>query len=89
MVSEAESFDQFRSWHDEAYLYVNQGMTQESPNIGRYDMALMMYQRGMGLIDQVRESVKSNTFWIQPKHCLVGFELKLVFFSIVNFPKEG
>jgi len=55
-ISSAEEqkqrLDQFRSWHDEAYLYINQAITQEKPNIGRQDVALMMYQKGLGLIDQ-------------------------------------
>ena len=41
----------FRSWHDEAYLYINQAITQEKPNIDRKDVALMMYQKGLGLLD--------------------------------------
>ena len=41
----------FRSWHDEAYLYINQAITQEKPNIDRKDVALMMYQKGLGLVD--------------------------------------
>ena len=45
------SLDQFRAWHDEAYLYINQAITQEKPNIDRKDVALMMYQKGLGLID--------------------------------------
>ena len=44
-------FDQFRAWHDEAYLYINQAITQEKPEIGRPDLALMMYQKGLGLLD--------------------------------------
>lgn len=40
-----------RSWHDEAYLYINQAITQEKPNIDRKDVALMMYQKGLGLLD--------------------------------------
>jgi len=44
--------DQFRSWHDEAFLYINQAMTQEKPNIARHDVALLMYQRGLGTLDQ-------------------------------------
>ena len=40
-----------RSWHDEAYLCITQAITQEKPNINRPDMALMMYQRGLGLLD--------------------------------------
>lgn len=44
-------FDQFRAWHDEAYLYINQAITQEKPNIDRKDVALMMYQKGLGLLD--------------------------------------
>jgi len=52
MVPEEVSYEQFRAWHDEAYLYVNQGMTQEGPDIQRFDMALLMYQRGLGIIDQ-------------------------------------
>ena len=43
--------DQFRAWHDEAYLYINQAITQEKPEIGRPDLALMMYQKGLGLLD--------------------------------------
>lgn len=43
---------QFRSRHDEAFLYINQAMTQEKPNINRPDVALMMYQKGLGLLDQ-------------------------------------
>jgi len=43
---------QFKSWHDEAFLYINQAMTQEKPNINRPDVALMMYQKGLGLLDQ-------------------------------------
>ena len=45
------SLDQFRAWHDEAYLYINQAITQEKPSIDRKDVALMMYQKGLGLID--------------------------------------
>ena len=41
----------FRGWHDEAYLYINQAITQEKPNIDRKDVALMMYQKGLGLLD--------------------------------------
>ena len=41
----------FRAWHDEAYLYINQAITQEKPNIDRKDVALMMYQKGLGLLD--------------------------------------
>ena len=41
----------FRSWHDEAYLYINQAIIQEKPNIDRKDVALMMYQKGLGLLD--------------------------------------
>ena len=40
-----------RSWHDEAYLYINQAITQEKPSINRPDVALMMYQKGLGLLD--------------------------------------
>ena len=40
-----------RAWHDEAYLYINQAITQEKPNIDRKDVALMMYQKGLGLLD--------------------------------------
>ena len=40
-----------RSWHDEAYLYINQGITQEKPEIDRPDVALMMYQKGLGMLD--------------------------------------
>ena len=61
--------DQFKSWHDEAFLYIQQAVTQvmlfifikylfilflfvqEEPGIGRRDVALMMYQRGLGLLD--------------------------------------
>ena len=49
---ERERFAQFKSWHDEAYLYINQAITQEKPNIDRKDVALMMYQKGLGLLDQ-------------------------------------
>ena len=41
----------FRSWHDEAYLYINQAMTQEKPEINRPDVALMMYQKGLVTLD--------------------------------------
>jgi len=50
--AEGKRFEQFRSWHDEAYLYINQAITQEKPEISRSDVALMMYQRGLGLLDQ-------------------------------------
>ena len=40
-----------RSWHDEAHLYINQAITQEKPDIARQDVALMMYQKGLGLLD--------------------------------------
>ena len=45
------NFFYLRSWHDEAYLYINQAITQEKPNIDRKDVALMMYQKGLGLLD--------------------------------------
>ena len=48
---EKRQFEQFRSWHDEAYLYINQAMTQEKPEINRPDVALMMYQKGLGMLD--------------------------------------
>ena len=48
---EKRQFEQFRSWHDEAYLYINQAMTQEKPEINRADVALMMYQKGLGMLD--------------------------------------
>ena len=48
---EKRQFEQFRSWHDEAYLYINQAMTQEKPEINRPDLALMMYQKGLGMLD--------------------------------------
>ena len=48
---EKRQFEQFRSWHDEAYLYINQAMTQEKPEINRPDVALMMYQKGLGTLD--------------------------------------
>eukprot|EP00092_Neocalanus_flemingeri_P040513 GFUD01044118.1.p1 GENE.GFUD01044118.1~~GFUD01044118.1.p1 ORF type:complete len:589 (-),score=207.51 GFUD01044118.1:128-1894(-) len=50
-VEEKQRFEQFRSWHDEAHLYINQAITQEKPDIARSDVALMMYQRGLGLLD--------------------------------------
>jgi hypothetical protein len=31
-----------RCLHDEAYLYINQAVTQEGPSIHRLDVALMM-----------------------------------------------
>jgi len=46
-----KQLEQFRSWHDEAYLYINQGITQEKPEIDRPDVALMMYQKGLGMLD--------------------------------------
>ena len=49
---ERNRLSQFKSWHDEAYLYINQAITQEKPSIDRKDVALMMYQRGLGLLDQ-------------------------------------
>ena len=49
---ERRRYEQFRSWHDEAYLYINQAITQEKPTIDRKDVALMMYQKGLGLLDQ-------------------------------------
>ena len=49
---ERSRYEQLRSWHDEAYLYINQAITQEKPSIDRKDVALMMYQRGLGLLDQ-------------------------------------
>jgi len=49
--AERNQYEQFRSWHDEAYLYINQAITQEKPNIDRKDVALMMYQKGLGLLD--------------------------------------
>ena len=48
---ERTRLEQFRSWHDEAFLYINQAVTQEADNIGRLDVALLMYQRGLGLVD--------------------------------------
>ena len=48
---EKRQFEQFRSWHDEVYLYINQAMTQEKPEINRPDVALMMYQKGLGMLD--------------------------------------
>ena len=48
---EQRRLEQFRSWHDEAFLYINQAVTQEADNIGRPDVALLMYQRGLGLVD--------------------------------------
>ena len=48
---ERRRLEQFRSWHDEAFLYINQAVTQEADNIGRLDVALLMYQRGLGLVD--------------------------------------
>ena len=48
---ERNRLSQFKSWHDEAYLYINQAITQEKPNIDRKDVALMMYQKGLGLVD--------------------------------------
>ena len=48
---ERRRLEQFRSWHDEAFLYINQAVTQEADNIGRPDVALLMYQRGLGLVD--------------------------------------
>ena len=48
---EKRQLEQFRSWHDEAYLYINQAMTQEKPEINRADVALMMYQKGLGMLD--------------------------------------
>jgi len=48
---EKQRFEQFRSWHDEAYLYINQAITQEKPDIDRQDVALMMYQKGLGMLD--------------------------------------
>ena len=48
---EKRQFEQFRSWHDEAYLYINQAMTQEKPEINRADVAFMMYQKGLGMLD--------------------------------------
>lgn len=49
--NEKMRFEQFKSWHDEAYMYINQAITQEKPNIDRKDVALMMYQRGLGILD--------------------------------------
>eukprot|EP00092_Neocalanus_flemingeri_P009711 GFUD01010459.1.p1 GENE.GFUD01010459.1~~GFUD01010459.1.p1 ORF type:complete len:110 (+),score=19.73 GFUD01010459.1:58-387(+) len=43
--------EQFRSWHDEAYLYIHQAITQERPDTGRKDVALTMYQKGLELLD--------------------------------------
>ena len=48
---ERNQLSQFKCWHDEAYLYINQAITQEKPNIDRKDVALMMYQKGLGLVD--------------------------------------
>jgi len=49
--NEKMRFEQFKAWHDEAYMYINQAITQEKPNIDRKDVALMMYQRGLGILD--------------------------------------
>merc|ERR1719412_2565312 len=51
MDDERRRLEQFRSWHDEAFLYINQAVTQEADDIGRPDVALLMYQRGLGLLD--------------------------------------
>ena len=32
-------------------MYINQAITQEKPSINRPDVALMMYQKGLGLLD--------------------------------------
>jgi len=48
---EQRQFEQFRSWHDEAYLYINQAITQEKPEISRPDVALMMYRKGLCVLD--------------------------------------
>jgi len=49
---ETVNLEKFRALHDEAYLYINQGITQEKPDIDRKDVALIMYQRGLGVLDQ-------------------------------------
>ena len=49
--TEQRQFEQFRSWHDEAYLYINQAITQEKPEISRPDVALMMYRKGLCVLD--------------------------------------
>ena len=62
-------YEQFRSWHDEAYLYINQAITQEKPNIDRKDVALMMYQKGLGLLDQAL-CVDTEVVFIHNNHIL-------------------
>ena len=32
-------------------MYINQAMTQKKPEINRPDVALMMYQKGLGMLD--------------------------------------
>jgi len=39
---ETVNLEKFRALHDEAYLYINQGITQEKPDIDRKDVALIM-----------------------------------------------
>ena len=39
--------------HDEAYLYINQGITQEDPKIGRSDVALIMWVVFFGVFTQI------------------------------------
>jgi len=46
------NLEKFRSLHDEAYLYIKQAITQEKPEINRQDVALLMYQKGLGILDQ-------------------------------------
>ena len=64
---EQRRLEQFRSWHDEAFLYINQAVTQEADNIGRPDVALLMYQRGLGLVDLYQEQHQRPIHqWQQP-----------------------
>jgi len=49
--NEQRQIEQFKSWHDEAYLYINQAVTQEKPEISRPDVALMMYRKGLSVLD--------------------------------------
>ena len=49
---DVNTLEHFRCLHDEAYLYINHAVTQEGPSIHRLDVALMMYQKGLGILDQ-------------------------------------
>lgn len=65
-----EEFQQFKSWHDEAYLYINQAITQEKPEIDRPDVALIMYQKGLGVLDLalcVDTESKQDDNWLKAR----------------------